>query len=182
MGFIVGGSSLTALGPTLSDNILDLAGGALLPILFLAMGACLLLSMGLPTTANYIVTSTVVVPALVKMGVPALSAHMFVFYFGIMADISPPVCLASFTAAGIAGADAAGTGIRALLFTLSSFLLPYLFIYNPAILMEGGSPLAALEVTAGAASGVLAFAVALQGWWSIGLNVFLRIEIGRAHV
>ena len=174
VGFVVGGSSLTALGPTLSDNILDLAGGALLPTLFLAMGACLLLGMGLPTTANYIVTSTVVVPALVKMGVPPLSAHMFVFYFGIMADISPPVCLASFTAAGIAGADAAGTGARALLFALTSFLLPYLFIYSPAILMEGSSPLSVLEVSAGAAVGIVAFAAALQGWWGVRLSVPLR--------
>ena len=174
VGFVVGGSSLTALGPTLSDNILDLAGGALLPTLFLAMGACLLLGMGLPTTANYIVTSTVVVPALVKMGVPPLSAHMFVFYFGIMADISPPVCLASFTAAGIAGANAASTGTRALLFALTSFLLPYLFIYNPAILMEGGSLLSVLEVSVGAAVGIVTFAAALQGWWRVRLSVPLR--------
>ena len=165
---------MTALGPTLSDNILDLAGGALLPTLFLAMGACLLLGMGLPTTANYIVTSTVVVPALVKMGVPPLSAHMFVFYFGIMADISPPVCLASFTAAGIAGANAASTGTRALLFALTSFLLPYLFIYNPAILMEGGSLLSVLEVSVGAAVGIVTFAAALQGWWRVRLSVPLR--------
>ena len=174
VGFVVGGSSLTALGPTLSDNILDLAGGTLLPTLFLAMGACLLLGMGLPTTANYIVTSTVIVPALVKMGVPPLSAHMFVFYFGIMADISPPVCLASLTAAGIAGADATGTGIRALLFALSSFLLPYLFVYSPAILMEGGSSLSTLEVSAGSVVGIVAFAAALQGWWGARLSAPLR--------
>ena len=175
VGFVVGGSSLTALGPTLSDNILDLAGGALFPTLILAMAACLLLGMGLPTTANYIVTSTVVVPALVKMGVPPLSAHLFVFYFGIMADISPPVCLASFTAAGIAGADAARTGGKALLFALSSFLLPYLFVYSPAILMQGSSRFSVLEVAVGASAGVFAFAVGLQGWWGVRLTFPLRM-------
>lgn len=175
VGFVVGGSSLTALGLTLSDNILDLAGGALPFALILSMGACLLLGMGLPTTANYIVTSTVVAPALVKLGVMPLAAHLFVFYFGIMADISPPICLASFTAAGIAKADATKTGIKALFLALSSFLLPYLFVYRPEILLEAGSPWDSLVAASGALVGVAALAVAVQGWWGRPLGVAMRI-------
>lgn len=174
VGFIVGGCSLTALGLTLSDNIIDLAGGALLPTLLLAMSACLLLGMGLPTTANYIVTSTVVVPALIRMGVAGLSAHMFVFYFGIMADITPPVCLASFTAAGIAGGDASKTGLKALSFALTSFFLPYMFIYCPEI-MPGNAPLTATAyVTLPAVVGIIAVAAALQGYFIRKLSSTVR--------
>ena len=100
VGFIVGTSSLTSLGLTISNNVIELAGGNLLLTLIMSMCACIILGMGLPTTANYIVCSTIIAPALVGMSVLPLSAHLFVFYFGIMADITPPVCLAAFTGAG----------------------------------------------------------------------------------
>lgn len=112
VGFIVGTSSLTALGLTISNNIIDISKGLLFPTLLLSMVACLILGMGLPTTANYIVTSTMIAPALIKMGVLPLAAHLFVFYFGIMADLTPPVCLAAFTGAGIAGGTRAQQAFR----------------------------------------------------------------------
>jgi TRAP transporter 4TM/12TM fusion protein len=175
VGFIVGGSSLTALGLTLSGNILRMAGGLLLPTLILAMFACFLLGMGLPTTANYIVTSAIIVPALAKLGIPGLSAHFFVFYFGIMADISPPVCLASFTAAGIAGGNAALTGLKALALALGSYLMPYMFIYSPEILLQQGTVWQAAGVAFSAVCGVSALAAATQGWWRVILPPVLRV-------
>lgn len=174
IGFVVGGSSLTALGLTLSGNIVKMAGGLLLPTLILAMAACFLLGMGLPTTANYIVTSTVVVPALTKLGIPGISAHMFVFYFGIMADISPPVCLASFTAAGIAGGDATRTGIKALLLALGLYLMPYMFIYSPEVLLQQGTLWHTSRAVLSAACGMAALAAAVQGWWFRTLSPLFR--------
>lgn len=103
---------MTALGLTISNNIIDISKGLLFPTLLLSMVACLILGMGLPTTANYIVTSTMIAPALIKMGVLPLAAHLFVFYFGIMADLTPPVCLAAFTGAGIAGGTRAQQAFR----------------------------------------------------------------------
>jgi len=164
VGFIVGTTSLTALGFNLSGNIVDFAGGALLPTLLLSMAACLLLGMGLPTTANYIVTSTIIVPVLLRQGVPALPAHLFVFYFGIMADITPPVCLASFTAAGIAEGRPAATGIAAAKLILPAYLLPYAFIYSPAILLQHSGFVEIAAVVLFSAVGILALAAASQGY------------------
>ncbi|MEG1604301.1 MAG: TRAP transporter fused permease subunit, partial [Cloacibacillus sp.] len=136
VGFIVGTSSLTSLGLTISNNIIEIAGGNLLLTLVMAMCACLILGMGLPTTANYIVCSTIIAPALIGMKVLPLAAHIFVFYFGIMADITPPVCLAAFTGAGIAGASPAKTGLTATRIAIASFMLPYCFVYNPMLLLQ----------------------------------------------
>ncbi len=164
VGFIVGTSSLTALGLTISNNIVELAGGRLFPTLVMAMVACLVLGMGLPTTANYIVTSTIIAPALIKMDIMPLAAHMFVFYFGIMADLTPPVCLAAFTGAGIAGSDPGRTGLNATRIALVAYVMPYMFIYTPMVLLEQvQAPMLALIVSAGL-MGILALAGSLQGW------------------
>ena len=111
VGFLASSFSLTALGPTLSINIVELAGARLFPTLMASMLSCLVLGKGLHTTANYMVTSTVIGPALIKMGVAPLGAHLFIFYFGIMADITPPVCMASITAACLASASSFRTGV-----------------------------------------------------------------------
>lgn len=174
VGFVVGTSSLTALGLTLSNNIIDIAGGKLLPTLVMAMVACLVLGMGLPTTANYIVTSTIIAPALIKMGVLPLAAHMFVFYFGIMADLTPPVCLAAFTGAGIAGANPGKTGLEATKIALVAYALPYTFIYTPTILMEQAQPLTLALIIVAALAGIAALAGALQGWLVKNLAPWMR--------
>lgn len=175
VGFIVGTTSLTALGFNLSGSIVDFAGGSLLPTLLLSMAACLLLGMGLPTTANYIVTSTIIVPVLLRQGAPALAAHLFVFYFGIMADITPPVCLASFTAAGIAEGRPAATGIAAVKLVLPAYLLPYAFIYNPAILIHNSGLIEVAAVVFFSAAGILALAAASQGYIFAPLEMPSRI-------
>jgi len=174
VGFIVGTSSLTALGLTISNNIIDIAGGRLFLTLLLGMVACLVLGMGLPTTANYIVTSTMIAPALIKMGVFPLAAHLFVFYFGIMADLTPPVCLAAFTGAGIAGASPSSTGFQATQIALVAYLIPYTFIYTPMILLEGTGWLFLILVVA-SLCGVIALAAALQGWMYRNLGSAARI-------
>lgn len=177
VGFIVGTSSLTALGLTISNNIIDIARGYLFPTLMLSMVACLVLGMGLPTTANYIVTSTMIAPALIKMGVLPLAAHMFVFYFGIMADLTPPVCLAAFTGAGIAGGNPSATGFTATRIALVAYLIPFSFIYTPVILLEGAAfmPLAIL-ITASLV-GVVGIASALQGWMFNRIGYPVRLII-----
>ena len=174
VGFIVGTSSLTALGLTISNNIIDIAGGRIFLTLLLGMVACLVLGMGLPTTANYIVTSTMIAPALIKLGCFPLAAHLFVFYFGIMADLTPPVCLAAFTGAGIAGGNPSSTGFQATRIALVAYLIPYTFIYTPMILLERIEWLPLLILIAASLCGVIALAVALQGWMFRNLNTVAR--------
>ncbi|MGC9490581.1 MAG: TRAP transporter permease [Thermovirgaceae bacterium] len=175
VGFIVGTSSLTALGLTISNNIIDIAGGRLFLTLLLGMLACLILGMGLPTTANYIVTSTMIAPALIKMGVFPLAAHLFVFYFGIMADLTPPVCLAAFTGAGIAGGNPGSTGLQATRIALVAYLIPYTFIYTPMVLLEGVEWLPLSILIVASLTGVIALATALQGWMYRNLNTIARV-------
>lgn len=151
VGFVIGTSSLTGLGLTISNNLVELAGGNVLLTLILAMIGSLILGMGLPTTANYIVTSTIVAPALIKLEILPIAAHMFVFYFGIIADITPPVCLAAFTGAGIAGASPAKTGLTATKLAIAAFILPYMFVYSPQLLLQ--------DVTLGGMIGILVTSV-----------------------
>ncbi|MDR1020683.1 MAG: TRAP transporter permease [Synergistaceae bacterium] len=186
VGFVVGTSSLTSLGLTLSNNIIEISGGRLLPTLFMSMVACLILGMGLPTTANYIVCSTIIAPALIGMKVLPLAAHLFVFYFGIMADLTPPVCLAAFTGAGIAGANPARTGINATRIALASYILPYCFVYSNMILMQDVVPHELAIIVISALLGVVSLAGAFEGWMFKDLNpaervVFFVFAIAAIH-
>jgi TRAP transporter 4TM/12TM fusion protein len=174
VGFIVGTSSLTSLGLTISNNIIDISGGNLLLTLVMSMVACLVLGMGLPTTANYIVCSTIIAPALIGMKVLPLSAHLFVFYFGIMADLTPPVCLAAFTGAGIAGASPSKTGFTATKIALTSYLMPYMFVYNPMLLLVNVVPYELFILVISALLGVIILAGALEGWMFRSINMFER--------
>ena len=173
VGFIVGTCSLTALGMSFSGNIVNMTNGSLLPALVISMLVCLVFGMGLPTTANYIVTSTIIAPVLAKMGVPGLAAHLFVFYFGIKADITPPVCLATLTAAGIAGADQTKAGVLAFTIALPSFFLPYRFIYSPDVLLQG-DPWRALPVVFFAACGIFGLTGFATGWLARPIGPVLR--------
>ncbi|MGN0882486.1 TRAP transporter permease [Cloacibacillus porcorum] len=182
VGFIVGTSSLTSLGLTISNNIIEIAGGNLLLTLVMAMCACIILGMGLPTTANYIVCSTIIAPALIGMSVMPLAAHLFVFYFGIMADITPPVCLAAFTGAGIAGASPSKTGFTATRIAIASFMLPYCFVYNPMLLLQRVVYWELAILVISAFLGVMMLAGALEGWIFRNLRVAERAVIGAAAV
>lgn len=178
VGFIVGTASLTGLGLVISNNIIDLAGGLLLPTLVMSMFACLVLGMGLPTTANYIVTSTIIAPTLIKMNIAPLAAHLFVFYFGIMADITPPVCLAAFTGAGIAGANPGKTGLHATQIALIAYLLPFSFIYTPMMLMMDIELWPFILMLCASFSGIIAVGAFLQGWMYRDLTILERMVYG----
>lgn len=136
-GMIVGTTSMTGLGVKLATLIEFLSGGVLLIALLLTAFASLILGMALPTTANYIVQASVAAPALVALGVPVLTAHLFVFYFGVYADITPPVALAAYTAAGISKGDPMKTGMIASKIVIVGFIIPFLFVFHPGLLLQG---------------------------------------------
>lgn len=135
-GIIAGVVSITGLGSKFAAGIIALANGQLALALIFTMIACIILGMGLPTTANYVVTATIAAPALInEFMVAPIAAHMFVFYFGIVADITPPVCLAAFAGAGIAKGNPFKTGVTAVKLAIAAFIVPYIFIYNPILVM-----------------------------------------------
>ncbi len=140
-GIIVGVVTLTGIGLKMANGLVEIAGGNLFFTLFFTMITSLILGMGVPTTANYVITSTIAAPALVMLGVPMLAAHLFVFYFGIVADITPPVALAAYAGAGIAKSNPFWTGVTATKLAIGAFIIPYIFVYNPAMILIGTTPL-----------------------------------------
>ncbi len=135
-GIIAGVVGITGLGSKFASGIITLSGGYLLLALLFTMLACLVLGMGLPTTANYVVTATIAAPVLINdFGVSPIAAHMFVFYFGLAADITPPVCLAAFAASGIARSNPFMTGVTSVKLAISAFIVPYIFVYNDILVM-----------------------------------------------
>ena len=173
-GIIVGVFSLTGLGMALSGMLIELAGGNLLLLLFLTMIASIILGFGLPTTACYIVLAVLVAPVLVKMGVDIVAAHLFVFYFGIISVVTPPVAMAAYVGAGIANAKPFKTAWYATKLGLNGFIIPYMFVYGKALVWKG----TAFEIAFAVVSGVVgsaAMAAAIQGWFLSRLNFFKRI-------
>ncbi|WP_114854612.1 TRAP transporter permease [Brachybacterium sp. YJGR34] len=137
-GIVAGTVTGTGLGGRLGNTVIDLAQGNFLLVLLMTMIVCLILGMGLPTTANYVVTATVAAPILVNnFDVPMIAAHMFVFFFGILADVTPPVCLAAYAGSGIAGSNPLKTGVTALRLAIAGFLVPFVFVLEPSLLLEG---------------------------------------------
>lgn len=135
-GIIAGVVSITGLGAKFASGVIALSGGILIFALSFTMVACIVLGMGLPTTANYVVTATVAAPVLINdFGVAPIAAHMFVFYFGIVADITPPVCLAAYAGAGIARANPFQSGVLAVKLAIAAFIVPYILVYNPILVM-----------------------------------------------
>lgn len=137
-GIVVGIITMTGLGLVISTVIIDFSGGNRLLILAFTAMASLILGMGLPTSACYIILAVLVAPALVKMGFTVIAAHMFVFYFGIISAITPPVALAAYAAAGIANADPTKTGFWAVRIGIAKYLVPFIFCYNPGLVGAGG--------------------------------------------
>lgn len=163
-GIIIGVVTKTGVGLKLASALLDLAGGALLPTMFFTMITAIILGMGVPTTANYVITSTIAAPALVQMGVPILAAHMFVFYFGIIADVTPPVALAAYAGSAISGGNALKTGINASKLAIAAFLIPYIFVYSPVLLMMDATPARMLMATVTALIGMIALSATMIGY------------------
>jgi TRAP transporter 4TM/12TM fusion protein len=173
-GLVVGLVSLTGIGLTLSSAVLSLSGGNLLIALILSMVIILILSMGLPTTGAYIIAAVVIGPALTKLGVSILQAHMFIFYFACMSGITPPVALVAFPAAGIAGANPVQVGFTAWRLALTAFIIPYFFVYAPSLLFIG-PPKIILLTAASALIGVFSLAIGLSGWFLIEVAAWKRI-------
>jgi len=163
-GIIVGTVTLTGLGLKLATGLVDLSGGNLLLTLMFTMVTSIILGMGAPTTANYIITSTIAAPALMKLGVIPLAAHLFAFYFGIVADITPPVALAAFAGAGIAKADPFKTGVNATKLAIAAFLVPYFFVYSPDLLMINPG-LHTVRIAVAALVGMIGVGAAVAGWF-----------------
>jgi TRAP transporter 4TM/12TM fusion protein len=177
VGFVIGTSSLTGLGLVISNNLVVLAGGSVLLTLVFAMIGCLVLGMGLPTTANYIVTSTIIAPALVRLGILPISAHLFVLYFGIMADVTPPICLAAFTGAGIAGANPLKTGLTATKLAIAAFLLPYVFVYSPQLLLQDVTLIVIIPLIFTSIIGIIAIAGSTMNYLLIDNLLIERIML-----
>ncbi|MBO8170489.1 MAG: TRAP transporter permease [Bacillaceae bacterium] len=136
-GIIVGVITLTGLGLKVAGGIIDIANQDLFLTMLFTMVASIILGMGLPTTANYVITATMAAPALLELGVPVIAAHMFVFYFGIVADITPPVALAAYAGSGIARSNPMQTAITAFKIAIAAFLIPYMFVYGPELVLAG---------------------------------------------
>jgi TRAP transporter 4TM/12TM fusion protein len=175
-GLVVGIITLTGIGLKLSGVLLLVGQNSLFLSLLLVMAGTIVIGMGLPPTPAYIVFSVLAVPALMKLGVPLLAAHMFVFFFSCFAPITPPVSLASYTAAGIADAHPMKTGWTAFAFALPAFIIPFMFIYGPQ-LMAQGTPLEVFYSFITASIGVIAFASATVGWFIRDLQAYQRLML-----
>jgi TRAP transporter 4TM/12TM fusion protein len=174
-GIIVGTVTLTGIGLKLANGLIDLAGGILFLTLFFTMIASLILGMGTPTTANYIITSTIAAPALIQMGVPDIAAHMFTFYFGIVADITPPVALAAFAAAGIAKSKPIQTGVESTRLSIAAFMAPYIFVLSPQLLLIDTTFWESVWVMITSTIGMIGVGAGLIGFWMSKLNPLERL-------
>ncbi len=187
VGIIIGVVSLTSFGTVMTSSIVTLGAGSLFFTLILTMLASMVLGMGLPSIPAYIITATMAAPALAGFDIPILSAHMFVFYFGVFANITPPVCLAAFAGAGISGGDPMKTGFLALKLALAGFIVPFMFIYNPAMLMIDPTGLAVtakefplppiIEIMTAVVTsivGVIGLSAALEGYFRGSMNPLMR--------
>ncbi|MDR9438492.1 MAG: TRAP transporter permease [Halomonas sp.] len=173
-GLIVGVISLTGVGARFSSLLLGLAGVSQLLALFFAMCISILLGMGMPTTAAYAVAASVVAPGLINIGIQPLVAHFFVFYFAVVSAITPPVALASYAAAGISGDNAMGTSVASFKIGLAAFIVPFMFFYSPAMLMEG-SGMQILRVGVTATLGIVLLAATVQAWFVGPVKAWQRL-------
>ena len=163
-GIVVGAVTLTGLPIKFSSLLIHFSGGMLGILLVLTMITSIVLGMGLPTAPAYILLATLVGPALTNMGIPLLAAHMFIFYFGVVSAITPPVALAAYAASGISGAKPNETGFKACWIGLVTFIIPYMFIYEPALVGMGSWTRIGFAILM-SAIGVFALSVAITGYW-----------------
>lgn len=175
-GIIAGTVTTTGLGPKIAGGIIDLAQGQFFLVMLFTMFACIILGMGLPTTANYVVTATMAAPALLQFDVPVIAVHMFVFYFGIVADITPPVCLAAYAGAGIAKANPMKAGVTAVKLAIAAFIIPYMFVSQPILLLQGDANVFNVAIAViTALFGMAAISAALIGYFATEVNGMERL-------
>lgn len=179
-GVIIGVFTVTGLGLKLSSAIVSLAGGNLFALLVLAMIASLVLGMGVPTVAAYLILSILVAPSLIDFGIPAIAAHMYVFYFGIISAITPPVAMAAYVGAGLADAPPVKVGFTACKLAIPAFIVPYILVYNPALILQGGDIMATLQVVGSTLIGCFFCSIAMQRYFCRNLNWVETIALGVA--
>lgn len=181
VGIIIAVVSMSGVGSMLAYNVIDIAGGNLFLILLMVMATCIVLSFGLPSTALYIVVAVTAAPALVQAGITPLAAHFFVFYFGAMSNVTPPVALAAYTGAGIANSDPMKTSWTALRLALPGFIIPFIIAYDPILLLDTTEgPIdyfRLLIVIITALIGVYALAVGLGKFVKTRLNIVEQIAM-----
>jgi TRAP transporter 4TM/12TM fusion protein len=175
VGVIIGVLTLTGAATNFAGYIIALGEKSLFLSLVLTMLVCLVLGMGIPTIPNYIITSSLAAPALLELGVPLIVSHMFVFYFGIMADLTPPVALAAFAAAPIARESGMKIGMQALRVAIAGFIVPYMAVYSPALMLQGDSLLATAYVVFKATVAIILWGGAAIGYWLAPLNLAERV-------
>lgn len=163
-GVIIGVITLTGLGLKIGAGLISISGGIPLLLLFLTMISSIILGMGVPTTANYLITSTIAAGAIIGLGYEPLAAHMFVFYFGIIADVTPPVALAAMAGAAIAKSDPLKTGIEATKLSIGAFIIPYMFIFNPDILMINTTVSEVIPILITSLIGMFGISAGLEGY------------------
>lgn len=174
-GIIIGVVTQTGLGLKMGSILVSIANGKLLLTLFFTMVTSLILGIGVPTTANYVITSTIAAPALVLLNVPVLAAHMFAFYFGIIADVTPPVCLAAVAASGVAKSEPMRTGVQAARLAIAAFLIPYIFVYSPQMLLIDVTFVNIIFIVITALIGIVCVAAALTGYLKHNMSIVERI-------
>ncbi|CDH02269.1 TRAP transporter permease [Xenorhabdus bovienii] len=184
IGVIICVVTMTGIGSTLAFNIVSLTDNTLWMILLVVMVVCIVLSMGLPSTALYIVVAVTVSPILIKAGVLPLAAHFFVFWFGVLSNITPPVALASYTAASIARSDPIQTSWSAVRLALPGFIIPFILVYNPALLMQGNdlNVLSIIYMIMTALIGIYSLSVATANFWMIKTHWLERIFFAIAAI
>jgi len=174
-GIIAGTITMTGLANMMINGIVALAGSEVIIALFLTMLCCIVLGMGVPTTANYCIMAATCAPILVRMGVPAIAAHFFVFYFGIVADLTPPVALAAYAGAAIAQANPMKTAVTATKLAVGAFIVPYIFALNPAMLFIDTGVWEIIQISITSLIGIFAVSASLEGYLMRHMPWYQRI-------
>ena len=174
-GIIAGTITMTGLANDMINGIVALAGNQVIIALFLTMLCCIVLGMGVPTTANYCIMAATCAPILVRMGVPALAAHFFVFYFGIVADLTPPVALAAYAGAAIAQANPMKTAFTSTKLAIGAFIVPYVFALNPAMLFVDTTAVEVILICITSLVGIFAVSASLEGYWLQYMKWYERV-------
>ena len=175
VGIIVGAISKTGFGLNMADAIISFGEKNLIFTLIFTMITCMVLGMGVPSIPAYIITATIGARALANLGIPAIAAHMFAFYFAMFANLTPPVALAAFAAAGLSGGDPVKTGFASVKLAIAGFIVPFMFIYSPQLLLIDTSFMEGIRVTIGACIGVFMIGAAVEGYLFTGMNWIVRI-------
>lgn len=176
-GIISGSITMTGLANELINGIINIANGRLIVALFLTMICCIVLGMGVPTTANYCIMAATCAPILVRMGVPTIAAHFFVFYFGIVADITPPVALAAYAGSAIAKSNPMKTAFNATKLAIAVFIVPYVFCFSPAMLLIDTTPLKVVQIAITSLIGIFGISAALEGYLMTTIGLIFRVVL-----